>query len=109
MRGRVEVGQESPGTSSLPTPHDGPWGSHMVLGSGNGTDGGHLCQREGQAHGPGRGEEHAPDQRRRAAVLEAELEAGGHALPRGQEGDGHAEDREGRKIPLRQVSIPRPQ
>ena len=74
--------------------------SHMVLRAGYRADRGHLSQREGQAQGAREGEEHAIDQRRGTAVLEAELEADGHALPGREEGDGHAEDREGGEVSL---------
>ena len=77
--------------------------SYMVLCAGNGADGSHLSQREGQAHRAGGGEEHAIDQRHGPAVLEAKLEAGGHTLPGGEEGDGHAEDREGCEVSLQGI------
>lgn len=72
----------------------------MVLSTGNRADRGHLGQREGQAEAAGGGEEHSPDQRGRATVLQTELEAGGDALPGGEEGEGHAEDGERGEVPL---------
>ena len=97
--------QDSTGASVAAPPRlHTPSGPYMILCAGNGTDGGHLGQREGQARRSRSGEEHAPNKGSRPTVEETKLEAGGHALPRREEGDGHAQDGERGKISLQLIS-----